>query len=106
MAWNIFVSPDPIMSRRRFVSSALLYGLSLTVRFTSPVGAEAEIPPQVDRSANPMAAIMVSDATPIPGDLSLQVQPVAFHFGWPVGATGCRALCERQAPMPRCLTSR
>ena len=43
MAWKNFIGPHAITSRRRVVASALMYGLSLTVRFTSPTGEETEI---------------------------------------------------------------
>ena len=38
MAWKNFVGPYAITSRRRVVATALMYGLSLTVRFTSADG--------------------------------------------------------------------
>ena len=41
MAWKNLSAPA-IASRRRAVATALVYGLSLTVRFTSAAGEEAE----------------------------------------------------------------
>ena len=46
MAWNNLIAPHAITSRRRVVASALMYGLSLTVRFTSATGEETDNPAQ------------------------------------------------------------
>jgi hypothetical protein len=45
-----------------------MYGLSLTVRFTSPTGEEMENPAQAAQAASPMLSIMIKDGVPIPGD--------------------------------------
>jgi len=99
MVWKSFVSPHAIMSRRRFTASALVYGLSLTVRFTSTTGEETEAPPQVAQS-NPMSAIMTDGGAGIfKHAFPTPAQPFAFHFGWPAGPGGCRAVCEGPMPM-------
>ena len=46
MIWKNFVSRLAITSRRRVLATAVVYGLSLAVRFTSATGEEMEIPPQ------------------------------------------------------------
>ena len=48
-----FVSRLAITSRRRVLATALVYGLSLAVRFTSATGEEMEIPAQSAQSAHP-----------------------------------------------------
>ena len=65
MAWKNFVGPNAITSRRRVVASALMYGLSLTVRFTSPTGEEAENPAQATQGNNPMSSIVINDGAQI-----------------------------------------
>ena len=64
MAWKILIGPHAIASRRRIVASALMYGLSLTVRFTSATGDETENPTQAAQSTNPMPSIMIKDGVP------------------------------------------
>ena len=95
MAWNNLVNPRAITSRRRVVASALVYGLSLTVRFTSATGDETQA--QAAQSANPMMSIMIKDGAQIFGPPKLAL-PIFFHGGSPVGSGGCRAACGR--PMP------
>ena len=46
MTWKNFVSRLAIAPRRRLVATAIVYGLSLAVRFTSATGEEVEIPAQ------------------------------------------------------------
>lgn len=94
MIWKNF-SPLAIASRRRVVASAVIYGLSLAVRFTSAAGEEIEVPAQVTQRANPMLSIMMNDGgQPSYKDwFRKSVQPVAFHRGWPPSspAPGCMA---------------
>ena len=101
MAWKNF-GPLAIAPRRRVVATALMYGLSLTVRFTSATGEEVEIPPQVAQSRNPMTSIMMDGGAQI---LQKDWPPLAFHRAWSVGSKGCRTACESPAPlssMPNC----
>ncbi len=70
MAWNNLVNPRAITSRRRVVASALVYGLSLTVRFTSATGDETQA--QAAQSANPMMSIMIKDGAQIFGPPKLR----------------------------------
>jgi hypothetical protein len=103
MAWKNFVSLPAIAPRRRIVASALVYGLSLTVRFTSPMGEEAETPAQAVQSTNPMTAIKSKDSVQLFYKVldSKFAQPITFHRGWLLGSRGCGAACE--SPMPKSL---
>ena len=103
MAWKNFIGPHAITSRRRVVASALMYGLSLTVRFTSPTGEETENPAQAAQGTSPMLSIMIKDGVPITGDwLPKPAHAIVFQRGWPVSSRGCRAACERPTPMLAC----
>ena len=86
-----------IAPRRRAVATALMYGLSLTVRFTSPTGEET--PAQANPGANPMASVMINNSS-----LAKPVLPIALR-GWPLGPRSCRAVCEGPAlilSLPNC----
>ena len=78
MTWKNLVGPYAITSRRKVVASALMYGLSLTVRFTSPVSENAEIPPQAFVNNGAQIISMAASSRPAPA-----------YLGWPV-ASGCR----------------
>ena len=93
MMWKHFSGPRAITSRRRVVASAVMYGLSLTVRFTSATGEEIEIPPQAVQSTNPISIIFYKDwpAKPAP--------PIGFYGGRLLGSRGCQMACERPMPM-------
>ncbi|MEH2627983.1 hypothetical protein V1292_006038 [Bradyrhizobium sp. AZCC 1719] len=107
MTWKKFVIPLAIAPRRRAVATALIYGLSLAVRFTSAAGEETEVPAPAARSANPMASFMINDGAqllhrnwpPKP------VLPIGLNRGWPLGPRSCHAACESRVPisaMPSC----
>jgi hypothetical protein len=100
MTWKNFVSPLAIAPRRRVVATALVYGLSLTVRFTSPTGEETEIPAQAAQGTDPMTSIMINDGVPIfyNDQGSKSVRSILFYHRSPPSFRGCRAACER--PMP------
>jgi hypothetical protein len=93
MIWKNFVNPLAITSRRRVVASAVIYGLSLAVRFTSATGEEVEIPAQSPQRAHPMISIMTRNGAQFPfqdwGPKS--TQPIVFRHGWPPASTtlGC-----------------
>jgi hypothetical protein len=93
MVWKSFIGPRAITSRRRVVASAVVYGLSLTVRFTSAAGDETETPPPVAQRTNPASIIFYKDwpAKPAP--------PIGFQGGRLLGPRGCQAACERPMPM-------
>lgn len=103
MAWKNFIGPLAITSRRRVVASALMYGLSLTVRFTSATGEEAENFAQSAQSISPMLSIMIKDGVPISGIWSSKAaHSIVFQRGRPLGSRVCRAACERPMPMLDC----
>jgi len=82
MAWKTFVSRLAITSRRRGLATAVIYGLSLAVRFTSAAGEEVEIPAQ---RIHPVISIMTTDraALPYQGWGRPSAQPIVFRHGWP-----------------------
>jgi hypothetical protein len=93
MAWKHFVGPRAITSRRRIVASAVLYGLSLSVRFTSAAGEETEIPSQAVQSTHPVSIIFYKDWPAKPASID-------FQGGRLLGSRGCQAAaCERPMPM-------
>jgi hypothetical protein len=89
-----FVSRLAITSSRRGLATAVVYGLSLAVRFTSAAVEEVEIPPQSAQRA-PLISIMTRDGSRLPyedwGHKS--VQPIVFRRGWPSSSSslGCIA---------------
>lgn len=100
MAWNNLFNSLAITRRRRVVATALVYGLSLAVRFTSAAGEETEIPPQAAHAASPMTSIMINDGAQTFKDRPLMfAQPVALRRGWPLASRGCRAACEGATPI-------
>jgi hypothetical protein len=92
MTWNKCVAFLAIATRRRVIATALVYGLSLSVRFTSATGEQVEIPAQ---------AIMANDGAQVI-HLALPsepAQPIALYRGWPAGTRGCGAACESPMAM-------
>ena len=86
-----------IAPKRKAVATALVYGLSLTVRFTSPTAEEAGL--QGPRSANAATSILLDRSWP--GRPAL---PAALRE-WPLGPRSCRAGCESPAllsSLPNC----
>jgi len=93
MDWKRFA----IAPRRRAVSTALVYGLSLTVRFTSPTAEEA--PAQIGQGANAATSILIGQDWP-----RRPAMPPALR-GWPPGPRSCRVACEGPAllsSLPNC----
>src|SRR3954465_6343204 len=93
MTWKKCVALLASATRRRAIATAVVYGLSLSVRFTSAAGEEVEIPPH---------AIMTNERTQII-DLALpsqSAQPIALHRGWSLGSRGCGAGCESTMSIP------
>jgi hypothetical protein len=91
MAWKHCVTLPAIVPRRRVVATALVYGLSLSVRFTSATGEEVEIPSPTTTS------IMTRAGAPIFHD-DWPLRPsesIAFQLRRPVVSRGCHAACER-----------
>lgn len=104
MAWKNFVNLPAIRPRRRVIATALLYGLSLTVRFTSTAGEEAQA--QATQNANPMTSVMINDGAQIfySGSPPKPALPIGFQRGWPLGPRICRAACEGSTPTSLMLT--
>jgi hypothetical protein len=102
MAWKNLIGPHAITSRRRAVASALMYGLSLTVRFTSPTGEEAEHPAQAAQGFHPISSIMINDGGQLFRNWPKPAHPIVFQPGWPLHSRSCRAACERAMPMLDC----
>ena len=72
-----FVSRLAITSSRRGLATAVVYGLSLAVRFTSAAGEEVEIPPQSAQRAHLL---------PYEDWGRKSVQPIVFRQGWSPGS--------------------
>jgi hypothetical protein len=91
MTWRNFVNRLEITARRRGLAIAVVYGLSLAVRFTSAAGEEVEIPaPSVQRT-KPIMSIMTAASPWLPyEDWAPNAQPIVFRPGWPLGSAGCR----------------
>jgi hypothetical protein len=99
MAWKNLIGPHAITSRRRVVASALMYGLSLTVRFTSATGDEAENAAQAAQTTSPMLSIMIKDGVPI-HSLAKHAHSIVFQRGPSLSSRSCRAACERPMATP------
>jgi hypothetical protein len=93
MIWNNFADRLAVTSRRKCLTTALVYGLSLSVRFTSATGEEMEIPAHSSQRAHPMISIMTRNDAQLPYQDwgSKPAQPIVFRHGWsPSSATlGC-----------------
>jgi hypothetical protein len=101
MVWRSFVSPLAITSRRRVLASALIYGLSLTVRLTSTTGEDTESQAQSAQRTNPTTSIMTRDSAQIfhrDWD-SKFAKPIGFRRGWLLGFRGSGPACECSTPM-------
>jgi hypothetical protein len=106
MAWKIFNGPFAMTTRRRIITSSLIYGLSLTIRLTSSAGEEAAHPAQAAQNISAPRSFMISDSIRTFNDRSLiSAQPIAFDRDWLLVSRGCRAECERPiqlASLPDC----
>ncbi|PAY07125.1 hypothetical protein CK489_15060 [Bradyrhizobium sp. UFLA03-84] len=99
MVWKDFGSSLAITRRRRIVATALMYGLTLTVRLTSTTSADTDASAQAFQGANPITSVMINDNAPIvDGDwLAAAVQPIAFRRGGSLTSDACRPACETAA---------
>jgi hypothetical protein len=86
MAWNL-INPLAITTRRRVIASAVLYGLSLSIRFTSAAGEEVEIPALSVQRTSPVISIMTGNRAQLPyQDWSPKsAHPIVFRHGWQPG---------------------
>ncbi|GLR84098.1 hypothetical protein [Bradyrhizobium iriomotense] len=92
MTMKNFVCLAAIAPRRRLIGTALVYGLSLSVRFISATGEQVEVPSQA------IMSIMTKNDTPIvhDGGPLKPAQPLALQLGGPLALQSCHAACERQ----------
>lgn len=99
MAWKHCVALPAMMPPRRAIVTALVYGLSLSVRFTSATGEEVEIPPSAVTSiVTQDGAVGFHDGWPLRTS-----EPIALQLGWPMASRGCHAACERPTALtPEC----
>lgn len=106
MAWKILSGPFAMTTRRRVVASALIYGLTITIRLTSPAGEDTKTPAHAAQSDAPPRSIMASDIKPAFREPSLiSAQPIAFHRDWQLTSRACIARSERAvqlASVPDC----
>ena len=90
MISKTFVNHLAIAPRRRLVATAIVYGLSLAIRFTSATGEEVEIPAQSLQRTNPAMSIMTNDGAPLPyadwGGPNA-AEPIFFRRRWPLRAS-------------------
>jgi hypothetical protein len=90
---NNFVNRLAVTSRRKALATALVYGLSLSVRFTSAAGEEVEIPAHSPQRAHPMISIMAGSDAQLPyQDWGLKfARPIVFRHGWSLSSAtpGC-----------------
>ncbi len=94
-----FVSRLAIRPRRKMVATALIYGLSMAVRFTSAAGEEAEIAPQAARGSYPLTSVIINDGgRVITRDWAGPARPIAMR-GTPT-FKGCRTTCDGSTPAP------
>jgi hypothetical protein len=84
MTWKNFISHLAITRRRRVVATALMYGLSLSVHFTSAAGEEMEV--LLPAAQSTRMSIATSDGSEtFYSDWSLKTaQPIAFQHGWAI----------------------
>jgi hypothetical protein len=88
MTRSLFIGNSAIKPRRRVIATAIMYGLSLSVRLTSATGEEAEMPAQAGQGA--MTSILINDNSRIDRDwLPDTVRPMVFLPGGPLDGA-CR----------------
>jgi hypothetical protein len=83
-----FVSRLAITSSRRGLATAVVYGLSLAVRFTSAAGEEVEVPLQSAQRAHALISLIARDGSRLPYEDwgRKSVQPIVFRQGWSSGS--------------------
>jgi len=88
MVWNNSIKLLATRSRRSAIATALMYAISVTVRFTSATGDEANLPTYSEQRINAMTSITTQDGVTLFykdwGPKS--AQPIVFHHGWPLSA--------------------
>jgi hypothetical protein len=88
-----FVNRLAITTRRKAFTTAVVYGLSLAVRFTSAAGEEVELPAQSAQRIHPVFSIMTSGSAQLPyQSLSPNfARPIVFRQGWPMSSAAASA---------------
>jgi hypothetical protein len=96
MIWKNFANQLVITSRRKAVTTAIVYGLSLAVRFTSATGERVEIPAQAVQTTNPGTSIMARVGAQLPyQNWGLKTaQPIVFRRGWALGSDDLDTRCS------------
>ena len=93
MVWKNFVNRLAITPRRRGLATALVYGLSLAVRFTSAAGEEVEIPARSVQRTHPAISIMTKGAQlPYQDWAPNSAHPIVFRHDWPLSSGSCRSM--------------
>ncbi|WP_027574591.1 hypothetical protein [Bradyrhizobium sp. WSM1743] len=80
-----FVHRLATTSSRKGLATAVVYGLSLTVRFTSAAGEEADILPQSVQHAHSVISVATGDSFRLPyQDWGRKPAPsIVIRQGWP-----------------------
>jgi hypothetical protein len=101
MIWKSLIKARAILPRRRFVATALVYGLSLSVRFTSVTGEEVQIPAESLQRAIPVMSITTGAIPRLSYDdwAANALQPIVFRTGWPLLPRSAARGCESAMPM-------
>ncbi|MGY3235005.1 hypothetical protein ACVMAJ_001895 [Bradyrhizobium sp. USDA 4448] len=99
MAWKHCVALLASVPPRRVIATAMVYGLSLSVRFTSATGEEVDISPGATASVvSRDEALTFHDGWPLRSN-----EPIALQLGRPMASRDCHAACERSTtPTPDC----
>jgi non-heme chloroperoxidase len=88
MVWNNSIKLLATRSRRSAIATVLMYAISVTVRFTSATGDEANLPTYSEQRINAMTSITTQDGVTLFykdwGPKS--AQPIVFHHGWPLSS--------------------
>jgi hypothetical protein len=92
MVWRNFVNPLAITSKRRGLATAVVYGLSLAVRFTLAAGEEVEVPPPYVQGTTSAISMMAGARAQPPYQDS--AQPIVFRSGWPLVRQTTARACE------------
>lgn len=103
MTWSKIVGPIAITSSQRNVASAVIYGLSLTVRFTSATGEEADSRLMLAQSNDAGLSTMQKDGAPIPSWPAIPSRSIVCQRGQTCNLKSCRAARQPATPMPDCL---
>ena len=96
MVCRNFVNRLAIGSKRRCVATAVVYGLSLAVRFTSAAGEEVELPPTSVQGTTTAISMMAGARPQLPFEGS--ARPTVFRSGWSLVRQTTARACEPSLP--------